>query len=59
MQTAADRAAEILPASVKDGNITGTNKDLRRLTMSESKAILMKLGLSEEDVKGDYHDHTQ
>lgn len=49
---AAERAAEVLPASVKDGSITGTNKDLRRLTMNESKAILLKLGLSEEDIKG-------
>ena len=50
---AAEKAAEILPSTVKDGSITGTNKDLRRLTMNESKAILLKLGLSEADIKGD------
>lgn len=39
-------------AAIKEGNITGTNKDLRRLSMVESKNLLLKLGLSEEDIKG-------
>ena len=47
---AAERALEAGPA-LKD-NITGTNKDLRRLTMTQSKTILLKLGLSEDDIKG-------
>lgn len=39
-------------SAVKEGNITGTNKDLRRLSMVESKNLLLKLGLSEDDIKG-------
>ena len=41
-------------ATIKEGNITGTNKDLRRLSMVASKNLLLKLGLAEEDIKGDF-----
>ena len=41
-------------ASIKEGNITGTNKDLRRLSMVASQNLLLKLGLAEGDIKGDF-----
>jgi hypothetical protein len=40
------------PTAVKEGKLTGTNKDLRRLSMIESKTLLLKLGLTEDEIKG-------
>ena len=51
VQAPSAKAVTAMPAA-KEGNITGTDKDLRRLTMKESKVILMKMGLTEDEVKG-------
>lgn len=53
VQVSKEKAIDALASIPKDGNITGTNNDLRRLTMQESKAVLLKLGLSEEEIKGE------
>lgn len=52
MQAVAAKAVDTSATAIKEGNITGTNKDLRRLSMVESKNLLLKLGLTEDDIKG-------
>lgn len=34
------------------GQITGTNADLRRLSMAKSREILLSLNATEDDIKG-------
>lgn len=34
------------------GQITGTNADLRRLSMAKSREILLSLGATEDEIKG-------
>lgn len=34
------------------GQITGTNADLRRLSMVESRKILLKWGVKDEEIQG-------
>ena len=52
MQVQIGRGKAVDAAAIKEGNITGTNKDLRRLSMVASKNLLLKLGLAEGDIKG-------
>ena len=34
------------------GQITGTNSDLRRLSMAKSREILLSLGMTDDEIKG-------
>ena len=34
------------------GQITGTNADLRRLSMQKSQEVLLSLGVKEDEIKG-------
>jgi len=51
MQTGGGKAVD--PNAVKEERLTGTNKDLRRLSMVQSKNLLLKLGLNEDEIKGE------
>ena len=50
MQAGGGKAVD--PNAVKENRLTCTNKDLRRLSMVESKNLLLKLGLTEDEIKG-------
>lgn len=54
MQVQIGRGKAVDAVAIKEGNITGTNKDLRRLSMVASKNLLLKLGLAEGDIKGNW-----
>lgn len=46
-------AADAGPVPKREvGQITGTNSDLRRLSMEKSREILLSLGITDEEIKG-------